>query len=159
QAKKGRSSTKRTLSATKIAEEFNNGLQVFSMHSLDDKAAPTFALLRDERPLSPAFAAAPVATGEVDPETAAERYLHQALQSRSVPTFTAPKIDGVESEFKTIGTDTVPLTNTKVVKFRQTYDKIPIYGSLVSVELDNKNDLVSLNSAMGQPTKVSPIAK
>jgi Zn-dependent metalloprotease len=34
-----------------------------------------------------------------------------------------------------------------------------VYGSLVTVELDDKNELVSLNSSLGTPDKVSPVAK
>src|SRR5260370_39593930 len=104
---------------------------------------------RDERPRSLAFAAAPVEIAKVDPETAAVRYLHQALDSKSVPSFTAPKVGGAGSEFKSLGTETIPLIDTTTVKFRQTYDKIPVYGSRVTVELDNSNEFVSLNSALG----------
>lgn len=137
----------------------DNGMHVFAMHSLDEDDAPAFARLRDERSASLAFTAAPVDTSNLDPETAATRYLHQALASKAVPSLTAPKSEGVDSEFKTLGTDTIPLTETKMVKFRQTYNKIPVYGSLVSVELDDKNNLVSLNSSIGEPKGVSPIAK
>ena len=53
-------------------------------------------------------------------------------------------------ESKSLGTETLPLTCNDPVKFRQTYDKIPVYGSLVPVEFDNNNVLVSLNSALAR---------
>jgi Zn-dependent metalloprotease len=95
---------------------------------------------------------------DLDPETAARRYLGQALASPAVPSFTAPVSDGATSQFKTIDTETIPLTGTRMVKFRQTLHDIPIYGSLVTVELDSTNNLVSIDSAIGEPTGVDPVA-
>ena len=145
--------------STRKAKEAGNGLRTFAMHSEDQKSGQFIEKLRDERPKSFAFATAAVRVEKVDPETAATRYLHQALDSKSVPSFTAPKVGNMGSEFKSLGTETIPLTDTRIVKFRQTYDKIPVYGSLVTVELDNENELVSLNSSLGQPEGVSPVAK
>ncbi|MGB3549612.1 MAG: M4 family metallopeptidase [Candidatus Binatus sp.] len=142
------------------ASSSTNGLKTFAMHSADQKSAPLMATLREERVSYPAFASAVSGSPEaLDPETVATRYLHQALDSKSVPALTAPKSEGVESEFKSLGTETVPLTGTTVVKFRQTYNMIPVYGSLVTVELDDRNELVSLNSSLGEPRNVSPVAK
>ena len=129
------------------------------MHTLDEAAAPMMARLREERATRPAFAFEGIAAGaQLDAETAARRYLEQALASEAVPALTAPKSGGAESEFKTVGTETIPLTGTKTVKFRQTFNKIPVYGSLVTVELDDTNDLVCLSSALGEPREVSPVA-
>lgn len=137
-----------------------NGLRNFSMHSLDKADAGMLAKLKKERIGHPAFAARVAPSLNVlDPETAAKRYLNQALASKSVPQLTAPKAGAVESEFKSLGVETVPLTGTTTVKFRQTYSGIPVYGSLVTVELDDKNELVSLNSSLGEPPSISPIAK
>jgi Zn-dependent metalloprotease len=137
-----------------------NGLKAFSMHAFDQRTAPMMGKLRDEGAAHPSFAM--TGTGGVahlDPETVAQRYLSQALQSKSVKSFAAPKADGVESEFKSLGTETIPLTGTTTVKFRQTLNKVPVYGSLVTVELDDANNLVSMNSALGEPKNVSPVAK
>jgi Zn-dependent metalloprotease len=137
----------------------SNGLKTFSLHTADVKSVPMINKLREERPHYRSFAASPEELPSLDPETAATRFLHQALDSKSVPSFTAPKASGTVSEFKSLGTETVPLTDTKVVKFRQNYAGIPVYGSLVTVELDNNNELVDINSSLGQPDKVNPIAK
>lgn len=144
------------------ASGFGNGLTQFSAHALDDAGAPLFAKLSQERTASPAFAfafAGPAAVAQLDPETIAKRYLDQALESKTVKSFTAPKTATLSSEFKSLGTETIPLTGTKTVKFRQTFGQIPVYGSLVTVELDEGNNLLSLNSSMGDPTQVSPVAK
>jgi Zn-dependent metalloprotease len=45
-----------------------------------------------------------------------------------------------------------------VVKFRQTLHDIPVYGSLVSVELDADNSLLSIDSSLGEPEGVDPVA-
>jgi Zn-dependent metalloprotease len=137
----------------------DNGMRTFSMHSADAEAAPMVAELRDERANTMSFGASTAELSEVDPETAATRYLHQALDSRAVTPFAAPRASGNASEFKSLGTVTVPLTGTKVVKYRQAYAGIPVYGSLVTVELDDRNELVSMNSSLGQPDDVNPVAK
>jgi Zn-dependent metalloprotease len=139
--------------------ERGNGLRSFSIHVDDQAERPTFAALAEERDSLPSFNAAAVPVEVVDPETAARRYLEQALASNSAQGFEAPMADDAESEFKVIGTETVPLTRTRTVKFRQTFNKIPVYGSLVTVELDDDNGLVSINSALGEPTRVQPVAK
>lgn len=130
------------------------------MHAIDEAVAPMMAKLRKEHTAHPAFAFRGVAaSAHVDAETAATRYLEQAFKSPAVPSLTAPTSDGAQSEFKSVGTETIPLTGTTTVKYRQSFHKIPVYGSLVTVELDDNNDLVSLNSALGEPRSVSPIAK
>ncbi|MCD6029606.1 MAG: putative metalloprotease, partial [Thermomicrobiales bacterium] len=45
-----------------------------------------------------------------------------------------------------------------VVKFRQHYHKIPIYGSLATVELDENNGLLAINTSTGEPIDVDPVA-
>ena len=137
-----------------------NGLKTFSLHAFDATATPMLDSLRDERAAHPAFAMGGAAgVTQLDPETVAKRYLKQALESKSVPALTAPKDGGITSDFKSLGTETVPLTGTTNVKFRQSFNDIPVYGSLVTVELDDDNELVSMNSSLGEPQGVSPVAK
>src|SRR5438477_5970858 len=91
-----------------------SGLQSFSMHALDQKSAPIFARLQQERASYPAFALGGAATiPQLDPETVAKGYLNQALASKAVRSFTAPKSAGITSEFKSLGSESVPLTGTK----------------------------------------------
>jgi Zn-dependent metalloprotease len=144
---------------TKITEDIGNGLKCFSLHSADKVSRPTFTALAEERALLKAFTTAPISIETTDPETAARRYLNQALESNHTESFVAPSTPTAVSQFKVIGTETVPITATRTVKFRQSFHDIPVYGSLVTVELDEDNTLVSINSALGDPVGVKPVAK
>lgn len=136
-----------------------NGLNTYSMHAYEESSAALLDRLREERPAHPGFALDHIAPqGALDPETVARRYLDQALDSPSVPSFTAPEASGTSSGFRTISTETVRLTGTKMVKFRQTLRDVPVYGSLVTVELDENNNLISIDSALGRPVGVDPVA-
>jgi Zn-dependent metalloprotease len=137
-----------------------NGLKTISLHAFDAATAPMLQSLKEERAAHPAFAMGGAAgVTQLDAETVAKRYLKQALASKSVPALTAPKDGEATSDFKSLGTETVPLTGTTNVKFRQSLNNIPIYGSLVTVELDDDNNLVSMNSSLGEPQGVSAVAK
>src|SRR5262249_36864640 len=153
--------TEGNMPAKKAAKKTSHGLTVFSMHTQEPRGAALAKKLQDESPSYPSIAGTPreIREAALDPETAAKQYLHQALDSDSVPSFTAPVSDGQKSEFRTLGTETLALTGTKTVKFRQSLNKVPIYGSLVTVELNDDNSLVSINSALGEPKNVSPVAK
>jgi Zn-dependent metalloprotease len=133
-----------------------NGMQRFTMH-VADKAGKRLQAAVQPRARA-GFAAAPSAK-ELDPETAAYRYLKDALDSDRIPEFADPESDDAGSEFQRLGTETVPLTGTRTVKFRQTLHKVPVYGSLVTVELDQDNQCLAINSSMGAPKNVSAVAK
>jgi Zn-dependent metalloprotease len=55
--------------------------------------------------------------------------------------------------------ETVPLTGTKFVKFRQHVNRIPVYGSLVVVELDAAYRPVCLNSNFAAPNVSERLAR
>ncbi|HET8621121.1 MAG TPA: M4 family metallopeptidase [Acidimicrobiales bacterium] len=140
-------------------DQRDDGLSTFSMHAFDSRSSTMFDDLREERSgddvdLGPPGAAEDLS--DLDPETAARRHLDQVLASAAVPALTAPTVAGDATGFSSLGATTVPLTRTRTVKFRQMVGDIPIYGSLVTVELDEDNDLVSIDSALGQPEGVSP---
>lgn len=134
-----------------------NGLSSFSLHRSDADQAATMAALQQEG-LAAGFGVGLATAGDVDPEAAARQHLKMALASESAPTAIAPDVADLELEFKCLGTQTLALTGTKTVKFRQVYNKVPVYGSLVTVELDEQNELLGINSAMGTPEGVSPVA-
>jgi Zn-dependent metalloprotease len=155
--KAGRATSRKAPAKRKIP---GNGMETFSMHAFDKATAPMIDKLMQERSTNKSFAFTEAGkVADLDPETVAARYLDQALQSPAVPSLTAPKADGEESEFKSLGTESIPLTGTTTVKFRQTLNKIPVYGSLVTVELDDHNDLISIGSSVGKPKDVDPVAK
>ena len=96
----------------------------------------------------------------MEPERAAQQLLLQnALASESCPASTPTEVDGGAAEFKSVGHRKLLLTNSQTVKFRQLYRKIPVYGSLITVEMDARNHLLSINSALGEPTGVDPVAQ
>jgi Zn-dependent metalloprotease len=136
-----------------------SGFKAMAMHITEDNGRRTFAALRADRPAASAFSLVASQPENLDPESAAKRILEHAFASEAMPSLTAPKVDGDESSFKSLGVETVPLTGTRVVKFRQQVKGIPVYGSLVSVELDDNNEMVSINSNMAKPDVASYVAK
>ena len=141
-----------------------NGLRSFAFHKGDKGAGAILGAIRPQvaaRPAGgarPSAAAARAGVGALDAETAARHYLTNALASEQLPTFTAGGPTAEKSDFKLIAVEAVPLTGTQMVKFCQYYRRTPVYGSLVVVELDKKNELVSINSTLTEPTNVDPVA-
>lgn len=107
-------------------------------------ALPKNAALRS------ALAEAQAKSSETDPERAARRLLDAAMQKLTP--------NAAKFEFKAIGIDKVPFSDSHIIKFRQHYNKIPVYGSLVSVEIGKGNDLVSIDSSVGEPVGIDPVA-
>jgi Zn-dependent metalloprotease len=157
-AKRGAKAAK-SRSVRASATRTENGLQGFALHVQEPTGRKALARLTQERSAFPGFAAARGRVKTLDAETAATLYLDQALASDAVKRFTRPKVDSEESEFKSLGTEVVPLTGTTAVKFRQMFNKIPVYGSLVTVELDRNNECIGINSSLGTPQRVPHIAK
>jgi Zn-dependent metalloprotease len=136
-----------------------NGFRAVAMHITEENGRRTFAALRADRPAASVFSHPTHHPASLDPESAAKRILEHAFASKAMPTLNAPKIDRTESHFDSLGVETVPLTGTKVVKFRQQVKGIPVFGSLVSVELDDHNEMVSLNSNMAKLNVPSYVAR
>jgi Zn-dependent metalloprotease len=133
------------------------GMKSFAFHSFD---APDVARgLAPPAPFAAVEASADATKHLPDAETAARQYLSGALASPSLPALTAAEVGGQSSEFSCLGVESIPFTGTDTVKFRQTYHQIPVYGSLVNVELDAARGLVSISSSLGDPTNVDPIAR
>jgi Zn-dependent metalloprotease len=145
-------------------EVARNGLRSFAFHRGDKGAGAVLGAIRPQvsRPRAdgarPSAAAARASVTALDAESAARHYLTNALASEQLPTFTTGGPDGEKSDFKLIAVEAVPLTGTQMVKFCQYYRRTPVYGSLVAVELDKKNELVSINSTLTEPTNVDPVA-
>ena len=149
----------RTRNSARAPRVGADGLSRFNVHALDPRSHKMLAALETERASFSGFAAAPVDAASMDAESAARLLLQQALDSDSVPGLTNPMVDESPSEFRSLGAEYVPLTGTTVVKFRQHFHKIPVYGSLVTVELDKGNVLLGIGSASGTPEKVNALAK
>jgi Zn-dependent metalloprotease len=155
-AKKSKKAAKR--SATRPSAK-GTGFKTLAMHVTEASGRRTFEALRDERPTAATFGIAASQPENLDPESAAKRILEHALASDAAPNLTAPKARGMVSDFRSLGVETVPLTGTSIVKFRQQLRGIPVYGSLISVELDDANEMVSLNSNLATPDVASTVAR
>ena len=130
------------------------GFQVMAMHVTEKRGRRAFDALRADRPTSNTFALAESLPKNLDPESAAKRILAHAFASDAMPSL----VDDEKSTFRSLGVETVPLTGTTIVKFRQQIEGIPVFASLVSVELDDNNELISLNSSLAKPDLASYVA-
>ena len=160
-AKKAKKAGRRKTPARAIAAHsaVARGFQVLAMHVTEERDRRAFEALRADRPASNTFALAESLPKNLDPESAAKRILAHAFASRAMPSLNAPRVHDEECDFRSLGVETVPLTGTTVVKFRQQIKGIPVFGSLVSVELDDHNELVSLNSSLAKPDLASYVAR
>jgi Zn-dependent metalloprotease len=149
----------KTAGLRKALASGKHGFTAMAMHVTEKSGRSAFAALRADRPASSTFALAASQPQNLDPESAAKRILAHAFASDAMPSLTAPDIEGEASNFRSLGVETVPLTGTRVVKFRQQVKGIPVFGSLVSVELDDRNELVSLNSSLAKPDVASYVAR
>ena len=134
----------------------NNGMGNYSIHAANRAQLDEIRALKEE--CTTLGYGVDAGAEAVDPETAARQHLAVALDSANLPEYSRPAVEGLEGGFKLLGTETIELTGTTTVKFRQTFNKVPVYGSLVTVELDDANNLIGLNSALGTPEGVSPTA-
>src|SRR5690349_8229838 len=94
-------STTKSAKAPKLA---GNGLATFDLHAHDKKSAKVMSALAAEQERLPSFGFGPSAKVlPRDPETAARRYLEQALASNAAPSFTAPTANNLTSQFSRLG--------------------------------------------------------
>jgi Zn-dependent metalloprotease len=128
----------------------NNGLNVFTFHRHDSDQREVASVFRegpeDDVPYGLTFE--PKA---LDAETCARRYLDRALASTRIPGLTLHDSVQRATELKTLGIERVPMTGTTTVRLREVYQKVPVYGSLVTVELDEDNELMAFCSRLGEP--------
>jgi len=136
----------------------DNGLRTFAVHSSDERVQETFTAMNEEVRAADTARFRTFEPQKPDPETAARRYLHQIMARPETFEVSPPEMSAHDLDYKLIGTETVPLTHTTFVKFAQYYRRIPVYGSLVTVELEEDNSLLAMRSAMGGPTDVDPVA-
>jgi Zn-dependent metalloprotease len=136
-----------------------SGFRAVAMHVTEEAGRSTFAALKADRPATSLFSHPALQPEDLDPESAAKRILAHAFASEAMPSLTTPRVHGSESNFRSLGVETVPLIGTNIVKFRQLVKGIPVFGSLVSVELDDHNRLVSLNSNTAEPNLPSYVAR
>jgi Zn-dependent metalloprotease len=134
----------------------DNGLSNFALHSKEELDEWALESINGELGTADAERGVTFDPQTADPETVARRHLDRMINSPAVPMFDAGDVEGMT--LRTLGTETVRLTGATVVRFAQDFHGIPVYGSLVSVELDQDNRFLAISSALGQPTDVDPVA-
>lgn len=64
------------------------------------------------------------------------------------------KVSTHETKLESVAIETWKLANTHTIKFHQKYKDIPVYGAQVNVEIDEENELLAINSAIGIPIDI-----
>ncbi|MEK7949842.1 M4 family metallopeptidase [Luteolibacter soli] len=96
----------------------------------------------------------------LDAESAARIHLDKMLASEKLPGLSIEEAAGRQVDFKSLGTQAIPFTRTTIVKFRQFVDLVPVFGSFIAIEVDEKNRLIAVDSSYTQPRELpGPIAK
>jgi len=132
-----------------------NGLTTFSMHRSETARESTLATI-NEGVEQTAEVRSSLVPADLDPVSAARRYLNEMIASPAVPSLTA---DEPQVEFRVVDTQKLAVTGATAVKFAQYFDRIPVYGSLVTIELDEHNGLLSVSSAVTQRPDVDALAE
>jgi neutral peptidase B len=144
-----------------VSLEQDNGLVGAVLQRDEDDVRQPAASVRSTRGARSGAASVPAAAAPSmrrDPEATARQCLERAL-AVTPRTSKAAATDPGAPEFRSLGAEAVPLTGTTMVKFRQAFNKIPVYGSLVTVEIDRRNRCLGINSSLGTPKGVRHIAK
>src|SRR4051795_3129990 len=104
-AKKAKKAAPKKASAKSAAR----GFKVMALHVTEEQGRRAFEALKADRSAASVFSISESLPENLDPESAAKRILDHALASQAMPSLTAPKVDKTESEFKSLGVETVPL--------------------------------------------------
>jgi Zn-dependent metalloprotease len=130
-----------------------NGLRSHSFHV--DRRQDVRASFRRAVP-TPAAANAVSDADAGDVENTARDYLERAFASEELPDITNESVNGEHSTFELVTMDHSTITNSTIVRFTQRLSGVPIFGSAITVELDQDNELLAFSSALGEPHGVSP---
>lgn len=139
-----------------MKNNFKNGFQSFSFH----ESAGNSNIVSQLNDAVKAVSIAP--GGAINPEDTAKMFLQRALaeQADGLKNFVAPAVSkDSKADFRAFQTETMPFTNNKNVKFRQTVNGVSVYGSVINVEIDPDLNLVSINSSMAPEITVNTVAK
>lgn len=93
-------------------------------------------------------------------EAAARYYLGKVLAEDKRPTVRGLAAEGraeAVPDAQVTSSRHLPLTKTRLVQFDQTKDSIPIFGSLLNVEMDESRELIGVSGKVTSVTGVSPI--
>jgi Zn-dependent metalloprotease len=97
-----------------------------------------------------------------DDETAARFYLKEKFQADprvAVRSLTSTKETKLVANLRLLNIENSPLTKTRMLKFEQTVESVPVFGSQAVVELDKDRKLVSVSANVVQLRGQSAIAR
>lgn len=115
---------------------------------------------RRQRALAAAIRRAlPPAPALLDAESTARRALAMLLHENGPPELRVAAVGGASAEFRCLGVARLGARGGFIVKFRQGYRKIPVFGSFVAVELGPRLSLRAINGTVGEPFNVDPLAR
>ena len=135
----------------------DNGLRAYGFHADEDSAkARAIQPPRAAEELSKATSSADSADRAL--EKVAHQYLSNAFESDELPSLTLAGLEERTPQFSAVAIDDSPIKETQTVKFLQSLNGIPVYGSLVTVEVRAGGELVTIDSAIGDPRDVSSAA-
>lgn len=95
----------------------------------------------------------------LDEESVARLYLRAVLESNEFDLPTFDPDDPSAPGFRRLGISRVSETGHRVVKFRQTLRGVPVYGTLLTVELSAANYLRAITWKRANPEEVDPLAR
>lgn len=124
-----------------------NGLHYFSFAA---ETSPALAFTMNNEEIVPA---------SLDAETAARTYLATMMNDDTQPQNFSAEANTTNKQLKLVGIESVPLTNTQTVKFREYINKIPVYGSLYTVEMSKNNEYINILAGTTPPIDLDPVAK
>lgn len=153
---RSRAPQKQSKQAPMVRSSFNNGLQVFAFHTEQPNELGTAFRRAAEDQIN---ARRGSNRSALNSEEVAHLYLSEALTHETSAMLASAPTRNQKYEFKSLGVETLPMSDTQTVRFRQYYHDIPVYGSLAAVELDEQNLLLAINSAIGTPIQVNPTPK
>ncbi len=130
-----------------------NGMKTFCFHVEDETPVSKRSLI-DEL----AVALKRANLGELKFQEVAEK-LMVLLSVECARDFVVANLRSDLSQLESIGMETWQFAKTHTIKFQQKYRNIPVYGSLVTVEVGENNDLLAINSVIGVPIGVEASPK
>ncbi len=131
---------KQTMAVIKMPDE--DGYKKFNFHSqwLDVAIAPEVAIEQIPKVDN---------VKQLTDEDIAYKYLQNTFFNTWLQSLVLEKDQKLKYAFISYDAEEIDFTKTSIVKFLQYYHNFPLYGSLVTVELDEDKELLSISSTIG----------
>jgi large subunit ribosomal protein L27 len=97
--------------------------------------------------------------GNLKDEAKALAYLNYVVFGNTPQSFISEKKKTQIYDFRCYGHKVFSRSKTIAYRFQQYHKNIPLYGSLITVELDGKHELITVNAVIADPQEVETDAK